>query len=108
MTPYAVLLCRPLDSDETIRAAFHGIVRQGALHPDLERTDRVRGEWHEVNDAYQAIKTETLRIQWQHAQALFAGKCAQCRGYGVRGTRSAGGKITVCVACEGRGRQITC
>jgi DnaJ-class molecular chaperone len=101
MTPYAVLLVKPTDSDEVIRKTYHRIAERN--HPDAN--GGVAGAlWHAATAAYTTVKTEEKREAWAHKQALLSGLCTECEGYGVRGTRMFKGKIRVCAECKGEGR----
>ena len=101
LSPYATLLVRPTDSDDTIRAAYHEASKR--LHPD--RTGGVASEeWYEVKTAYELIETAELRAKWLRQFKTLSGVCADCKGYGVRGTRIGKAKIRSCGACDGYGR----
>ena len=106
MTPYAILLVKPSDSDEVIRKTYYVLARDS--HPDVVGTGSVaRAKWELATEAYNAIKTEELRTVWTHHAALLAGLCAKCAGAGTVGTRMFKGKIRVCEACCGEGRVKT-
>ena len=108
MTPYAVLLAKHTDSDDTIRRLYHAIVRY--CHPDALRgmpqdsQDKLRLQFHRVTEAYNLIKTDALRTVWSHRQELLSGNCAACKGTGTAGTRMFKGVIRVCGTCKGEGR----
>lgn len=108
MTPYAVLLAKPNDSDETIRRLYHAIARH--CHPDACRgllpytTEKLNERWHTATEAYSAIKTPELRESWATRQKLLSGVCAACEGSGVAGTRMFKGTIRECKECKGEGR----
>jgi DnaJ-class molecular chaperone len=103
MTPYATLLLRPSDSDDTVRARFHALSKHE--HPDRPGAGGVPGTfWYVLTDAYASVKTAELRAGWERAQRSLSGLCPECDGFGVQGSRVAGGKIRVCDACEGQGR----
>lgn len=103
MTPYAVLLAKPTDTDETIRKLYHAIAREA--HPDSAGPDMKPSDlWFAATEAYTAIKTEDRRARWEEQQALLSGRCTECEGSGVRGTRMFKGKIKLCGACKGGGR----
>lgn len=99
MTPYAILLVKPTDSDEVIRKTYHVFARQ--THPDKHVQDP---EWYVYTTAYTAIKTADAREAWERQQAMLSGRCADCEGAGVRGTRMFKGKIRLCTTCKGMGR----
>jgi DnaJ-class molecular chaperone len=101
MTPYAILMVRPSDSDASIRAAYHTQARR--YHPDAV-PGGAQPQWYTYTGAYQAIKTEAARAAWEARQALLSGRCLTCRGRGVAGSRAAGGKIRLCAVCGGEGR----
>lgn len=108
LTPYAVLLARPADSDDTIRRLYHNIARY--THPDAisgfpepGRT-KARDEWYRATEAYTAIKTEAVRSALATATVRLSGVCSTCRGFGVVGSRLGGAKVRVCEACKGAGR----
>ena len=55
MTPYAVLLVRPLDEDYTVRHAFHQLSKQH--HPDHPGANGAPGLlWYALVAAYQAVR----------------------------------------------------
>jgi len=107
-TPYAVLLAKPNDSDETVRKLYHELVRY--CHPDAQRglpevsKVKLTARWHEFTTAYSAIKTDALRSSWAASRFLLSGQCATCKGCGVTGTRMFKGKIKLCKDCGGEGR----
>lgn len=101
MTPYAILLCKPSDSDETIRRLYHKHAE--AHHPDVNG-GAADEQWYAATSAYSAIKTEEKRFEWRQRHCLLSGLCHKCASAGVVGSRLAGGKIKVCVACGGKGR----
>ena len=103
MTPYAELLCRPVDGDDEIRARFHVPAR--AQHPDRPGAEgQVGPRWHALAQAYAQVKTAALRAAWERGQALLSGRCPHCQGLGVTGGRLGGVKI--CVGCHGEGRRV--
>jgi len=108
MTPYAVLLVKPTDTEDIIRAAYHALARES--HPDKFRNttsyEAAQAEllWTAATTAYTLVKTESARAKWAAQQYLLSGMCATCSGYGVTGTRLAGRKIRVCASCSGEGR----
>jgi DnaJ-class molecular chaperone len=105
MTPYAVLMVRPMDSDQTIRQQFHALAVHE--HPDRPGAAGVPGpNWYTISGAYALIKTDLLRSAWSKHQSVLSGLCAGCSGSGVKGTRTAGRKIRVCEACNGEGRVV--
>ena len=105
MTPYALLLVRPTDTDLAVRQRFHALV--AAEHPD--RNNGVPGTmWYQLKAAYEAVKTAPLRAEWVRLRGQLAGTCVACRGYGVTWRRvgqAARQGAVVCAACEGEGRQ---
>ncbi len=103
MTPYAVLMVRPTDGDDTVRRAFHALARTS--HPDSLRNGGEPGaEWHAAAAAYSAVKTAELRDRLDRYMRGLSGFCDACRGSGVRGTRAAGAKLRLCDRCGGEGR----
>ena len=105
MTPYAVLLVRPSDDDHTIRTRFHVLARNE--HPDRNGASGKAGpNWVLITQAYGAIKTAGLRQAWEIAQQLLSRRCPKCFGIGVQGSRTAGGHIILCPACNGAGRAV--
>jgi curved DNA-binding protein CbpA len=102
MTPYAVLLVRPGDTDETISARFRELSR--GEHPDSRADGRPGPRWYAITTAYGAVRTGPDREALGRAARLDARRCARCAGSGVLGSRAAGGKIRVCVVCLGEGR----
>jgi hypothetical protein len=108
MTPYAVLLARPVDGDEVVRKLYHGIAR--CCHPDTRRgmsqaaQADLTARWHTATEAYTAIKTYDRRDTWAREQALLSGGCEACGGCGVRGSRVGKGSVRLCEACGGEGR----
>jgi DnaJ-class molecular chaperone len=100
MTPYAILLVKPTDSDDDIRKTYQVFAR--ATHADLNL--HKREEWERYTSAYTLVKTEEARMKWGKRQSTMAGLCGDCDGCGVRGTRRFKGKIQVCSACKGEGR----
>lgn len=101
MTPYAVLLVKPTDTDELIRKTYH--VQARKEHPDLVKVEP-SDNWYIATTAYTAVKTETKRAAWMEKQSLLSGFCDPCGGSGVRGTRMFKGKIKICEVCKGEGR----
>ncbi len=102
-TPYAALMVRPADSDETIRAQFHALSKE--QHPDRAGADGVPGkEWYDIVAAYTAIKTLAAREALARRMAALSGFCTACTGSGVRGSRFAGSRLRHCDACHGAGR----
>lgn len=117
LTPYAVLLVRPSDDDDTIRRAFHALSKQ--LHPDAlvgndarhelhgslrTTTAKPPDQWYVVVGAYSAVKTREMRDQYHRYIHGLSGVCAKCDGAGVHGGRSLGGSIKICESCQGEGR----
>jgi DnaJ-class molecular chaperone len=103
MTPYAVLLVKPTDDDAVIRARFHELIRPE--HPDLGGASGKPGEnWSALTEAYGLVKTSSARQSWERKVRTLAGLCTSCQGFGVRGSRIGGGRITICPACQGEGR----
>jgi DnaJ-class molecular chaperone len=100
MTPYAVLLAKPADSDDTIRKLYYAIANEE--HPDRTGV-AVTERWHAATEAYAAVKTEERRTAWLKQQRLLAKRCTSCDGFGVQGTRMFKGKIRLCDACDGNG-----
>ncbi len=100
MTPYAILLVKPTDSDEIIRKTYHVFARQ--THSDLN--DGKREDWEKFTAAYTAIKTAEQRVAWATKRGMLAGLCVTCEGSGVRGTRLFKGKVRLCEECKGEGR----
>ena len=91
MTPYAELLCRPVDSDDEIRARFHALAR--TQHPDRAGAKgRAGPRWYSLAEAYAHVKTVALRAGWERTQALLSGRCPKCGGLGVTGGRLGGVK----------------
>lgn len=106
ITPYAVLLCRPNDSDDVIRKAFHAEAQ--ITHPDLLSVpdpENREARWQAALAAYNAIKTQQARDAFETSLRLLANLCFDCGGFGVAGTRLAGRRIRVCDACKGEGRR---
>lgn len=100
MTPYAVLLVKPTDSDEVIRKTYW---EQAKLHhPDKPLSNPTL--WSLFTNAYTAIKTKDARDALARKQDLLARLCATCDGSGVGGTRMFKGRIRVCDVCKGEGR----
>jgi DnaJ-class molecular chaperone len=103
MTPYAVLLLTPRDSDDVVRAAFHALSRD--QHPDRDGADGVPGTmWYAIVNAYTALKTTSSRAVYDRALKSLAGVCSTCGGYGTVGTRRFKGTIRLCTTCKGEGR----
>jgi DnaJ-class molecular chaperone len=101
MTPYAILLCKSTDSDDTIRAAYHVFAR--ATHADFHK--HKREEWERYTGAYTTIKTLEAREAWEARRVKMSGLCGTCHGSGVTGTRMFKGVIKVCTVCSGEGRE---
>ncbi len=102
MTPYALLLVRPTDTDLTIRQRFHVLSRQ--QHPDRDGGNGEPGAlWFQLTEAYSQIKTSGLRAVWARRQAVRARGCPACYGAGVAGTTSLGGRVRLCAECGGEG-----
>jgi DnaJ-class molecular chaperone len=101
MTPYAVLLTHPsLVSDKEIAKIYYVLARK--LHPDVNQNAQDRVRWQEVLEAYNAIKTLTLRDTWAAHQQRLSGVCKDCTGYGVLSVYREG--LVVCKSCKGQGR----
>jgi len=103
MTPYAILLVRPVDSDETIRKRFH--VLSKGQHPDRIGAKGTPGpEWYEQAAAYSCVKTEALRKEWAAYRKQLARQCVTCGGCGVVWKRIGKDQGTkVCAQCAGEG-----
>lgn len=102
MTPYATLLVKPTDGDETIRKAYHVLAKQN--HPDgAGWSGEPNAAWYATTAAYTAIKTFEARAAWKRQSDLLAGQCASCAGVGVLGTRMFKGKLRICMTCKGEG-----
>jgi curved DNA-binding protein CbpA len=108
LTPYAVLLARPTDSDDAIRSLYHVIARR--THPDAAAApygaaqEALKAEWHAATAAYTAIKTVKAREAWERSRKLLSGLCAPCQGVGTVGTRRFKGVVRLCAVCGGTGR----
>jgi DnaJ-class molecular chaperone len=102
LTPYAVLLVKAADGDDKIRQAYHKIAQKH--HPDAREDKQPGPQWYEATDAYNAVKTEAARAEWEARLKLAAKVCAKCKGVGVEGSRFGGGKVRPCAACAGTGR----
>lgn len=103
MTPYAILLVRPADTDATIRARYHQLIQD--QHPDRGGASGVPGPlWYTYTEAYCAVKTAPVRAAWLAKHSVLRGLCKPCKGSGVAGSRVAGGKVKHCPACKGEGR----
>lgn len=103
MTPYAILLVKPTDSDELIRKTYWKKAEK--LHPDRNE-GFASPTWYTVTAAYVAIKTADARNKWAEQQEMLAGQCDTCDGIGVKGTRMFKGKIRLCEDCKGEGRVV--
>lgn len=103
-TPYAVLLVRPSDSDAVVRERYYEMAE--LYHPDKEHPGdaEASGEWHEINTAYQAIKTAHLRGQLGVTITKQSRLCGVCHGTGVTGMRLGKQTVMECLSCEGKGR----
>jgi hypothetical protein len=108
VTPYAVLLVRPVDDDAVIRRRYHALAT--GLHPDRQGGGGIPSEgWQAVKEAYEAVKTEVLRAEWARSRAALAGLCTGCGGLGVTWRRTGKDRgVRLCTACEGAGRKLTC
>lgn len=104
MTPYAVLLVKPTDSDEVVRKTYHVLAR--ASHPDRQMTQLPPAGWYVATAAYTSIKTLQARTTWMDKQRLLSELCNDCDGIGVKGTRMFKGKIKLCATCKGEGRTV--
>ena len=104
MTPYAILLCKPSDTDLAIRKRFHELSK--TQHPDRSGAGGVPGSlWQDLVDAYGQVKTDERRIAWHQAQAHLARLCHTCEGLGIAWKRIGKNKdAVVCVKCNGEGR----
>lgn len=103
MTPYAVLLVRPTDTDAVVRKVYHALAR--ANHPDRDGANGVPGPlWTAVTEAYKHTATQERRDAWWREVSLLSAGCAACGGFGVRGSRVGGARIKACDACGGEGR----
>lgn len=104
MTPWAVLLVKPLDSDLTIRQAFHDQAR--TQHPDAGGIDGKPGSrWHLIVEAYGLVKTAELRAAWERGQTRLSGRCPACDGSGVAWRRTGRDRaVKLCPRCAGEGR----
>jgi len=101
LSPYAVLLAKATDTDETIRALYHAIAKE--CHPDVVKTEAA-ARWHAATEAYTAIKTLAARSDLLRRTALLAHRCSTCEGTGVVGSRSVKPGVRLCPACKGAGR----
>ena len=102
LAPYAVLLARVTDTDETIRVLYHAIAQE--CHPDVVKTEAAAAQWHAATEAYTAIKTLAARSDLLRRTALLARRCGTCEGTGVVGSRSVKPGVRLCPACKGVGR----
>lgn len=103
MTPYAILLCRPSDADLTIRQRFHALSK--AQHPDRAGGGGVPGPlWFVITTAYGLVKSSKAREAYAASLRGLSRLCPVCDGYGVRGSRAAGGRLRACDGCRGEGR----
>ena len=102
LSPYAVLLAKATDTDETIRALYHVIAKE--CHPDVVKTEAAAAQWHAATEAYTAIKTLAARSDLLRRTALLAHRCGTCEGTGVVGSRSVKPGVRLCPACKGAGR----
>lgn len=103
MTPYAVLMCRPLDDDLTIRQRYHALSKD--QHPDRQGEEGKPGDdWFTLTHAYGLVKSPKAREAYAASLRGLSRLCPGCDGYGVRGSRAAGGKLRVCDRCLGVGR----
>jgi hypothetical protein len=103
LTPWAVLLVRPVDDDPAVRKVFHAISR--TQHPDHTQDRRPGPLWFAASEAYKALRTEALRTAWLTARSALAGICSTCSGLGVTWRRVGhdhGAKV--CDRCCGTGR----
>lgn len=102
LTPYAVLLVKPTDSDEAIRKTYWTLAR--LHHPDLSSNGVAQVAWYIVKEAYAQIETTTVREKWAGRLKLNAGVCRKCEGYGVTWRRLGKAVVKVCEVCSGQGR----
>jgi DnaJ-class molecular chaperone len=102
LAPYAVLLAKATDTDETIRALYHAIAKE--CHPDVVKTEEAAARWHAATEAYSAIKTLAARTDLLRRTALLAHRCSACECTGVIGSRSVKPGVRLCPACKGTGR----
>ena len=103
LTPWAVLLVRPVDNDLAVRKAFHAISKM--QHPDHTQDRRPGPLWFAASEAYKALRTEALRTAWLTARATLAGICSTCSGLGVTWRRIGKDRgAKVCERCGGTGR----
>lgn len=102
LTPYAVLLVKPTDDDDAIRREYHALARK--QHPDLRKSREPGPLWQVVNEAYALIESVKLRTTWHKVTNMKSGICVKCHGFGVTGSRIAGGRIKMCTDCSGCGR----
>jgi DnaJ-class molecular chaperone len=102
VTPYALLLVKPVDNDLVIRQRYHVLIN--TEHPD--RNHGVPGTmWFVLKAAYEAIKTEPRRAEWLRRQQLLAGVCPMCRGSGVTWRRLGPDRaVRACDGCGGGGK----
>lgn len=99
MTPYAVLLVRPLNTDDEIRKRFQQLAVHH--HPDRDGAGGTPGPlWYYITAAYTAIKTEAKRKALEEELKHSAGVCGTCAGSGVTGRKV----VQVCASCLGMGR----
>ena len=103
LTPWAILLVRPIDDDLAVRKAFHVISK--IQHPDHTKDRRPGPLWFVASEAYEALRTEALRTAWAAARTTLAGVCSACDGLGVTWRRIGKDRSTkVCERCNGTGR----
>ena len=63
-----------------------------------------REKFETVTEAYRLINTAEKREMWRNILINTARLCLECAGFGVKGTRSAGGKVRICATCKGEGK----
>lgn len=101
INPWKVLGVHRKSTDEEIQEAFHKQARK--YHPDMKKGNE--DKFKLFNEAYQMIKTKSLRRVLLDKTLGNCAECSKCAGAGVT-TKSKGltGKIySACNGCGGSG-----
>jgi hypothetical protein len=102
LTPYAVLMALSSDTDEQIRKLYHATAKTN--HPDASADHQEGSRWAATTAAYNALKTQELRVALARAVALLSGQCQKCSGTGTIGSRRFKPGPRLCPECKGCGR----
>jgi DnaJ-class molecular chaperone len=104
MRAYAILGVTRTESYEAVKAAWVALCKEH--HPDLGGEPGVLSD---INAAWNILRDEVRRREYNQAQDDLLRICNDCGGKGGRVARqgfTGVGKITACTVCEGEGYNV--